>query len=252
MRLDSEKATAYHEAGHAVMAFHLGVASTRKEISIVRDDNSAGRFHHRKLLRGRSPEQDDSSAGRIRMEKEILISLAGPVAQHFFNPRSVRHYHGKSDHQTAVEIAVHLNGGGEEATAYLKWLGLRTKRIVKMRWPLVKALAKEALARKTMTGKEVNEFLSNLSFDGRRLPPFQPSEIMKAATKVWRSLDTRRQKWPIFSPTYRPVFSPPLTSVGYHAKAVQEQLIEKRYDEGIEPNGPPRQFNVNASQKDAK
>lgn len=184
MRLDSEKATAYHEAGHAVMAFHLGVASTRKGISIVRDDTSAGRFHHQKLLRGNSPELDDSPAARIRMEKTILISLAGPVAQKFFNPRSVRHYHGENDHQQAVDIAVHLNGGGEEATAYLKWLGLRTKRIVKLRWPLVEALAKEALARKTMTGKEVNEFLSNLSFDGRQLPPFQPSEKMKAAMKV--------------------------------------------------------------------
>jgi hypothetical protein len=32
--------------------------------------------------------------------------------------------------------------------------------------------------------------------------------------------------------------------VGYHAKAVQEQLTGKRFDEGIEPNEPPRQLNV--------
>ena len=48
--LGSKKATAYHESGHPIMCWKLGVAL--KKVTIVPNADTSGACHHDKLVRG--------------------------------------------------------------------------------------------------------------------------------------------------------------------------------------------------------
>ena len=90
----------------------------------------------------------------------MMISLAGLIAQCIYNPRSVRRYHAHSKHGAAADIALYLTASDDEAGAVLKWLEVRTRGLLQLRWPLVESLAKELLARDRMKGKEVERLLN--------------------------------------------------------------------------------------------
>ena len=119
------EATAYHEAGHAVMAWFLNVRVDKVSISPERD--SLGHCSHEKIVRGRNPELDDSPRSRDQKEKEILVALAGGIAQRLFNRRSWRRLHVEEDWRKAEALACHVCGSSEQVEAYLQWLEIRAK-----------------------------------------------------------------------------------------------------------------------------
>jgi hypothetical protein len=153
------KTTAYHEAGHAVFAWYKGIKI--KRVTIIPDADSAGHVHHAKVIKGRSPELDNSARNRVRMENQIMISLAGLIAQRIWNPRTCRTYQCRSDHQTAVDVAMTYCGSGKQATAFLRYLHVCVDEFLRSPgiWRRVQGLAVELLRRNTMTGEEVDTFL---------------------------------------------------------------------------------------------
>lgn len=56
-----------------------------------------------------------------------------------------------------VELANRVNGSGEIATAWLKWLELRARLSVKLLWPLIAAVAERLVQSSTLTGSEVDK-----------------------------------------------------------------------------------------------
>lgn len=152
-------ATAYHEAGHAFVAWSLGVAVHR--ITIVPSGLIAGSVQHEKIIRGKYPELDGSMRARMRMEKNILIALAGPIAQRLYKSRSCRSWHSTGDYRAASDMALLINSSGKQASAYLKWLQIRTEEILIARWPLVHALAQELLRKGEIKGKEMVPLFSS-------------------------------------------------------------------------------------------
>jgi hypothetical protein len=119
IRQSAREATAYHEAGHMVAAWRLGMKI--RSATIVPDESYSGKVEHDNPLRGNNLEFDNSDRARIRGENAVLICLAGPIAQRQFRPSSLRGYHGGFDHEKAVNLALTFNSGDElEATAYLK------------------------------------------------------------------------------------------------------------------------------------
>jgi hypothetical protein len=88
------------------------------------------------------------------MEKLIMICLGGPFAQRKFKPRSVRRYHANSDYSAVVNVAMHLNGAGEVATAFIKWLEVRTAAMLRQSaiWRFVEAVANELIAKREIDG----------------------------------------------------------------------------------------------------
>jgi hypothetical protein len=94
------------------------------------------------------------------MQKQVMVSLAGLIAQRIYSPGSVRNYHAHADHGTAADIALHLTSSEEEAGAFLKWLEIRTRNLLQAHWPMVDALSKELLARNTVGGREVARLLN--------------------------------------------------------------------------------------------
>jgi Peptidase family M41 len=150
---------AIHEAGHAVFAWYKGVKL--KKVTIVRDRDSAGHVAHNKIVRGRTPELDGSARNRLRMETQIMVCLAGPLAQRIWNPRSCRNYQCRSDHQNAADVALHICGSGKRATAFLRYLRVCVDEFLRAPhvWQKVEALATELERKRTMSGLEVDGFL---------------------------------------------------------------------------------------------
>src|SRR5262245_52740101 len=112
MRIDAKhgehighlEATAYHEAGHAVVAFqfHLRV----KSVTIIPDAERAtsGSCSHAQGF-GPSIEYERSDRNRLRIERAVMCSLAGLEAQRKYRSSSVRNYHAQSDYAKAADLA---------------------------------------------------------------------------------------------------------------------------------------------------
>ena len=63
----------------------------------------------------------------------------------------------------------------DELRPYMKWGMVRTRRLVKWRWPAVEALAQELLVREEMSGRAATAFIR------RTLYPPIPDETLRAA-----------------------------------------------------------------------
>jgi len=159
--VNPHKHTAYHEAGHATVAWRYGCRI--EAVSIVPgDDGSLGRCIS-SSLRQRDREQleigmTDSLATKI--DYEIMVCLAGAIAQRIHNPRSFRRYQNDSDNQSAVDLAFKVAGSDTMKFAtvddYLKDLHVRTKDVLQESWAVVEAIAAELLHRKTINGSEID------------------------------------------------------------------------------------------------
>jgi hypothetical protein len=72
-------ATAYHEAGHAVIRYLL--AFEPKSVTISTTSNAQRPAKHGDPLHGIKLVSDGSARARLRLEKAIRISYAGPLAE---------------------------------------------------------------------------------------------------------------------------------------------------------------------------
>lgn len=161
-------ATAYHEAGHAVAAVHLGVGIGRLGVSIVPSDGAAGTCHTNKTFSG-SPDAHTTDRMRLGAEKRAIILFAGPAAQRKYRSSSVRNYHGHSDRHGAVDLMNCFVGSNRELEAYINWLRIRAEQLVAIpfAWKTIEAVAAALFERKHLTAQEVkNIHLACLFPDG--------------------------------------------------------------------------------------
>jgi ATP-dependent Zn protease len=82
-------AIAYHEAGHAIVFFLLTKKPPR-ELTIVGTKDAQGQVKHSNLFRGIQLDVDNSDRSRLAAERNIMIALAGEIAQRKAFPRSIR------------------------------------------------------------------------------------------------------------------------------------------------------------------
>src|SRR5260370_10329969 len=143
--------TAYHEAGHAVVPYFLGVRL--KKVSIIPDKDYVGIVIHEKVVRGLAPEIDMSLRNFDRMEKLARIALAGDITQKIHAPRSGDG--ASSDRQTVADVAFRLNGSSEAASAWIKWLKISVTDTLKNRWGFVDAIAHELAKQKELTKEQI-------------------------------------------------------------------------------------------------
>jgi hypothetical protein len=157
LRDESLKATAYHEAGHTLVAWLLRVKVRSATIVPDREAESDGHIRHEGLLLGKFPEAVESDRQRIRMEKFIMVSLAGPIAQMMYNPRSFRRYHAGFDWPTALNLSMMCTRSSSTSERHLAYLEARTKDLLEAPGirELLRILATELLARKTLNRSEI-------------------------------------------------------------------------------------------------
>ncbi len=156
--------TAYHEAGH-VVAMCRQLLPIRS-VTIVRDRQagSAGGVHGVPFHPGgRGLRTLD------RLEKEIIVAFAGPIAQRKRTGRSDR-VGALKDLGRVADLAFRRfgerlevgNAAGELAQvvhAYLHYLELLTTRNVARWWPAIEVVAAALLERETLSGRQVRGIL---------------------------------------------------------------------------------------------
>ena len=110
----------------------------------------------------------DQGRLQLKVEAQITVALAGPIAQRRFLPRSVRGWHSEGDYQGAAELALRLQGSGELATAYLKWMQVSTTALVEANWPHIDTVARALLEGAEIEGSAIPQLLIATAVEARR------------------------------------------------------------------------------------
>ena len=160
MSSPNEENVAYHEAGHAVLAYLIG--RRIDYVTIVPNDDSLG--HAKTSGIGKKSYEIEAAdywnyAIRKLVDGDLMLHYAGQIAE--------THHSGKtavgslSDDETAINMGTYVTGSEEELDAYLHWLFIRTEKLIcfETNWPLVEAVAKELLSVKKMSGRRARKII---------------------------------------------------------------------------------------------
>lgn len=137
-----ELCTAYHEAGHAVMA--LVFDRPVQKVSILPDQRRLGHCELRKGV---------SRASQDRLEADILILLAGVVAEALYC--GAYNWTGAAmDLQSVRRLAVMRSGQGQ-ADKLTRRLLSKTEHLLQQsrHWTVVDLIAAELLEKKSISGR---------------------------------------------------------------------------------------------------
>ncbi|HXS41482.1 MAG TPA: hypothetical protein VN766_14955 [Stellaceae bacterium] len=155
-------AAAYHEAGHAVMChlLHLRIRS----VGIDADELVGGETTHDNPPLGRASPADGS--GRSRMEKIVMLCLAGPLAQRKFTRGGSQEDDGGAiDAETASGLATRFFRSRKTAEAYIAfarawvWQKFEEPRI----WAAVERLARALIERRRLSGRQAEAIIRGAS-----------------------------------------------------------------------------------------
>lgn len=164
---DHLASTAHHEAGHAIARFRQRLAI--RSVTIEEDEESFGRASHNPPGEWFQPDIEVDRRTRNRIESEIICALAGPEAECRFMGNDDAPYGAGSqaDLDVAALLACYVCGDDDEASAYMEWLRIRARNLVRSEWELVEVLAAALLDRKTLSGHQVRKVLRRV-FEERR------------------------------------------------------------------------------------
>ena len=147
---DDRILTAYHEAGHAVMALLMG--RSLKKVSIIPSQNRLGSCT---IQKGRAKQVQD------KLEAQILILLAGMVAE---SRKSGRYnVQGASQDLRAVEqLAMARSGNPRQAQKLVHKMLDKTQHLLrnKATWSAVKVIAAELIEHKSISGRAAKHHLT--------------------------------------------------------------------------------------------
>jgi len=155
MTNEIERLTAYHEAGHAVMASLCGRRVTRLEI--VGDDDHTGACHSLTF----PPERTrpvDPALPNADLEARILCTCAGIVAESIVSGGQSWD-ESSEDLDRAVRLSIRLLGDCARVIQYLESVRRHLEHLLCLHWPLVETLALALMERKALNDEEIQEVL---------------------------------------------------------------------------------------------
>jgi hypothetical protein len=161
----ADRLTAFHEAGHAVMAELCGQHLTRVEIE--GDTEHTGTVQS--LRFPPDPAEDASpEAAAASVEARLKCVLAGTVAEGRVSGREGWE-EGSEDLDLAVRLGMRLVDDCEDVLPLLEDVREVVHDELVRNWAAVEALAVELLARRSLSGAEVRKLLAPLlASDGCR------------------------------------------------------------------------------------
>jgi ATP-dependent Zn protease len=143
---------AVHEAGHAVLAVKLKTGMRR--VSIISDVRSDGRVSGSTLLRGRNGKVSLVGTPQDRLEREIIVALAGYAAEK-------RGCHdaevgaAQNDLTHAHQLAWLIFDDDDERDDYVVELNQRAHALVATHWPAIETVAEALMERRELTRRDV-------------------------------------------------------------------------------------------------
>jgi ATP-dependent Zn protease len=158
-RLSKLELTAYHEAGHAVASLDLRRSIQTVTVIPDPDQDSLGHVKHHKLPNGEwlLEEMESGNPRRSFVEREIIIGIAGEVAETVARGKRLNQVIGSYEWEQAFAGAGMVSGSHDEAWAHMMWLTEHTKNLLTSQWSLVEEIAKALMVKKTLTGREVRQ-----------------------------------------------------------------------------------------------
>jgi len=142
-----EVRTAYHEAGHALVAMHSIHLSS---VGIERKIKRGGQ-----ILKQKEGWIRPVRGSKVSIEENVLIELAGPIAEKMCPFGAGRDYYMASMADMGkVEAGLKEILTESERGEYLNECRQKVRRMLKHHWPEVKALAKALLEHKRLTGRQ--------------------------------------------------------------------------------------------------
>src|SRR5258708_314252 len=133
------RASAHHEAGHAVAALSQGLKF--KYTTIRPKDDSLGQVKYSRIPRWFDPESGNSDRTRFLAERYIVRCFAGQFAEGKFRGKRPT-FGSMSDDKAAAEMAFHLFGSSETTSAFLRFCFLSSRDLVNAHWREIRAVAK--------------------------------------------------------------------------------------------------------------
>jgi hypothetical protein len=141
-------ATAYHEAGHAVVRYLL--AFEPKSVTISTTGNTQRAAKHGDPLHGIKLDTDGSGRARLRLEKAIRISYAGPLAEK-------RVANGAYDFERIEKLGlIARDASSTQAKLFLHWLEVATQEMVDAHWAAIERVAKRLLLHNRLAGAHIS------------------------------------------------------------------------------------------------
>ncbi|MFQ5759553.1 MAG: hypothetical protein ACE5HM_01120 [Acidiferrobacterales bacterium] len=153
------QSSAYHEAGHAVVAWYHNI--NLEVITLGAAEDEIGRTRHVDPLQGVDTAWGPTVADRIRMEQLVSVCLAGPLAQRKFSLVGFRRAHAEDDWQQAVDLLSYFVVTHEELEAYFRLLEVQTRNLLDLDfiWKSITNLATVLLEYQTLSGAEANRII---------------------------------------------------------------------------------------------
>ena len=147
---DDKILTAYHEAGHAVMALLMG--RDIQKVSIIPSQNRLGACT---IKKGRAKQVQD------KLEAEILILLAGMAAE----GRKSGRYNvqgAAQDLRNVEKFAMARSGNPGQASKLIHKLLDKTQHLLsnKSTWAAVKVIADELIEHESISGRAAKHHLT--------------------------------------------------------------------------------------------
>jgi hypothetical protein len=124
------EASAYHEAGHVVVAREMGLKIIGA--SIVPDQDGHGWAAHADPLRG------------IRLDLATRDKMS-----------SWRNFHGQADRDAVAGLLLRVHGDPETRLAYWRYLQLVAAGIVDQRWWAIEAVARALVELGTLNSRQI-------------------------------------------------------------------------------------------------
>jgi|SRR5262249_4488085 len=142
---------AHHEAGHAVVAYRLGVEVNFVTILPAHNKNDGH------VAISRIDLFCGSLGFRAKLERAIKICLAGPMAESLFYPRYRRRL-GSYDYVCAFGLARYLADWGA-AREFVRHQERETKKLLNLYWKDVQQVAQALLEYDELTGIAVKDII---------------------------------------------------------------------------------------------
>lgn len=151
---DSEAATAYHEAGHAVIAALLDIEV--EYVTVEQTEDALGHMTHLPFADDFRPDiwMDDDDV-RVA-DARITIALAGREAEYLAT--GVENDEGAAhDYRGAIDLLDYMVGSNKELETELEKLRTRAVELLHERWSLVKLIAEALQQERTLTWVRIRE-----------------------------------------------------------------------------------------------